>query len=261
MSRNIGCFITHNTFAPLASALTEANQTISKTLKSPTFPEKIGVNFHYSLLPVYTSENSSIDTRSKKLYEKISDEIEKNKLDQIHLISHGLSGLDTRLMMSEYSDINRICGSLVTICSPHRGSLLADIILKNEINRFVSDRLTAVLGLSPESFAECNRDNMRDMNHFLGDFTDERIHTITASKEYTSLSTLFRAVTDRILETENLNNLDTDGVFLSHECTYNNERRLGVFPADHYQLSCFASDMDNKKVYAMALDFCANRSF
>ena len=261
MKKNIGLFITHNIYAPFANSIPTKYYTISETLKSPQLTQYSNVNTYYELIQIFNSENSSIHDRALKMAFKIRKAVEEHNLDSINIISHSLSGLDARYMVNECSDLNRLMKCLITISTPNQGSLLADMMAVKKIERYNTERLSPLWGLSPECFIECNSGNVAHLNDYLDDYNDERIYTFNGAKEYKSHSNLFRSITDKLIDQEKFESLETDGVLFGEEALLNKERHLGMFNFDHFQSSCFASDNENKKIYAMSLDFGIQKNF
>ena len=170
-----------------------------------------------------------------------------------------MSGLDSRFLLNDNPNLNRICNTLMTVNSPNQGSFFADLYTTGKVNRFLIDRLSMTFGMSPESFVESNRANIRDLNEYLDDFQDERIFTFGASKDYPSHSSLFKETSKILLEDLGNDEIDSDGVLFSKESILNSERNLGILNADNYQMTCFASDKDNSRVYSVCIDFCKQR--
>lgn len=259
MQRNIGIFISHNCYLPLASAVPPKDLIINKTLLNPTLPQDSFNNYTYQLITLQTPEHSNIRTRAEKLAERLQTAVETHNLDKIHLISNSVNGLDARYMIAENPNLNRIIDTLVTISTPHKGSRLANLIENEKIPRQICERLAPVVGLSVDSMKEVNSGNIQNMNDFLDDLNDSRIFTMLGNQVYTEQSTLFKEITNRIIQDEDIEKIDTDGVFFVDELKHNPNQILGIFGADHYQMSCFSSDLQNKHAYQLALDFCAQR--
>jgi hypothetical protein len=261
MRKKIGLFITHNVFAPFANSIPKNQYIISETLRSPEFGEYKDTDIYYELIQLFNSETSSIEERAKKMEFKIKKAIEEQNLDSVSIISHSISGLDSRYMINESSDLNRLMKCLITISTPNQGSLLADLIVGNKIERYNSERLNPLLGMNTESFIQSNSSNISHLNDYLDDKYDDRIFTFNGAREYKSHSNLFRLFTDRLIDEDKFESLETDGVLFGEEAILNKERHLGMFNFDHFQSSCFASDYENKKVYAMSLDFGIQKNF
>ena len=259
MQKRIGIFVTHNILNSYRNALSESQQILSKTLLNPKIKSTKIVDFHYQLLSIPNSERSSIETRSKKISDKLEYIVSTKKLDGFHLISNGLSGLDSRYLLLNNPNLNRICQTLITVNTPNQGSTLADLYLSDQINRFLLDRISISTGLSPESFTECNTANMRDFNDYMDDHFDDRIFTFGASKDYTNHTTLFKEINKILLKDLGSEDIDTDGILFTKETILNNDRNLGFLNADFFDMSCFALDNQNSGIYGVSIDFCKQR--
>ena len=260
MQRNIGIFISHNCYLPLTAALSPGNLIINKSLTEPRLPQEGVNNYFYELLSLQSQENSSINSRASKMSERITQAVERYDLQKIHIISNGVSGVDARVMLSESPNLNQILETLVTVSSPHQGSRLASIMLNDKMPRFLYERLSSVIGISVESFFEMNNGNIKFMNEFLDDYEDSRIFTISGNQVYNQQSTLFKEISNHIIHEGDVEDTDTDGVLLVKETKYHPDQVLGVFGADHYQMSCLSSDKESRHVYGMGLDFCLQRN-
>ena len=259
--RNIGIIVTHNILSSLRTTIPDAHLILSKSLSNPKLLQTPNANYHFQLLTIQNPSNSSIETRSKRIEEKISNFASQNNLDGIHIISNSVSGLDARYLLGSNTQMNRLCHTLVTVNSPNQGSHLANMYMSGTVDQGLMDRLSVVLGVSPESFSECNSANVQSLNDYLDDFFDERIFTIGASKEFSALSDLFKESTEILLTDLTHSELDTDGILFSKESLLNIERNIGIMEGDHFDLSCLSDDTSNKGTYGVAIDFCMRRLF
>ncbi|MCX7097810.1 MAG: hypothetical protein NTV43_07905 [Methylococcales bacterium] len=85
----------------------------------------LGQHGHEALAPSI-SPTGSLTLRAEQLAKAIDKHYATG---DVHIIAHGLGGLDARYLLRHYPDLARRVKSLVTIGTPHRGSVLADAIL------------------------------------------------------------------------------------------------------------------------------------
>lgn len=117
--------------------------------------EGLGCHAHAVRLPPV----GSVPARAAKLVEAI----EKLGHDRVDVIAHSLGGLDARYALSRLGLDKRV-RSLVTIGTPHRGSPIADLVLKGPIGwahrvmRAIGLPLEAVEWLSTEALERFNRE-------------------------------------------------------------------------------------------------------
>ena len=259
MKKNVGIFISYNILNSFRSSLPESLQLGSQFFKSPAIKSTQKAQFHYKLITVANSESSSVETRAKKIREQISREIASKNLDEFHLISSSLSGIDARFLLGHFPDLNRLCQTVVTVNAPNQGSTLADKYMAGKIDRFLMDRLSITFGMTPENFAECNSGNMADLTDFLDDWNDERIFTFGASKDYPSHKMLFKETSKILLDDITNQDFDCDGVLFPRESVLNPERNLGILNADFYEMSCFSKQGKSSGVFGLSIDFCKQR--
>jgi triacylglycerol lipase len=74
--------------------------------------------------------------------------------EPVNLIAHSMGGLDARHMIAHLSMGERV-RSLTTICTPHRGSYLADWFLANYRNRVPLLLALEALGINIDGFRDC----------------------------------------------------------------------------------------------------------
>ena len=94
---------------------------------------KIPVELRKAGYVVYTSNNDGIGTienNAKQLKKQINKILKKEKVDKINIIAHSKGGLDSKYMITELNMEDKIA-SLTTICTPHKGSQIADKILSS----------------------------------------------------------------------------------------------------------------------------------
>lgn len=63
------------------------------------------------------------------LREKIFEILRENGEEKVNIIAHSKGGLDSRYLISGLHMAPYVA-SLTTICTPHRGSMLADLLMK-----------------------------------------------------------------------------------------------------------------------------------
>src|SRR5581483_6949577 len=70
----------------------------------------------------------SIPNRGTQLAEKILRQT--NPTDKVHIFAHSMGGLDSRFAISNRDDVAERIATLVTIGTPHRGSPVADAVIR-----------------------------------------------------------------------------------------------------------------------------------
>lgn len=81
---------------------------------------------------VYTAKTDgfgTIEHNAEKLKEEIKKILNEYNVQKVNIIAHSKGGLDARYMIKELGMANCVA-SLTTLCTPHKGSKIADSILK-----------------------------------------------------------------------------------------------------------------------------------
>lgn len=117
--------------------------------------ETLGCHVHAVKLPPY----ASVPARAKQL----AAAIEALPHERVDVIAHSLGGLDARYALAHLGLANKV-RALVTIGTPHRGSPIADLVLRGPIGwghkllRTIGMPLEAVEWLSTDALARFNRE-------------------------------------------------------------------------------------------------------
>lgn len=109
---------------------------------------------------VYTSKTDgfgSISNNAKMLKDQILDIMKKEKTDKVNLICHSKGGLDSKYMI-QHLGMEDYVASLTTLCTPHKGSKIADILLK--LPRFLIRIIAFWLNLIYRIFKDKNPDSL-----------------------------------------------------------------------------------------------------
>lgn len=72
---------------------------------------------------------ASIETRAKNWVRLIRQTCDLYNFEKVNIVTHSMGGLDMRHALA-HLDINNRVESLTTVATPHRGTFLADLVLK-----------------------------------------------------------------------------------------------------------------------------------
>jgi triacylglycerol lipase len=97
--------------------------------------------------------------RAKQLREQIVRYTD----EPVNLVAHSMGGLDARYLITHLGMAERV-RSLTTICTPHRGTYLADWVLTNYRNRFPLLMAFEALGVNVDGFRDCRPAVCREFN-------------------------------------------------------------------------------------------------
>jgi triacylglycerol lipase len=125
-------------------------------------PDALRKDGHTLPTPPRLNPTGSIAERAQDLksYLQNQDETRDRK---IHIIAHSMGGLDSRYMISKLGMADRVL-SLTTICTPHHGSPLADIVvaganpLLNQIMEHLEINTKAAFDLTTGASRQFNDD-------------------------------------------------------------------------------------------------------
>lgn len=72
---------------------------------------------------------AAIETRAKNWERLINQVCDQYEIDKLNVVAHSMGGLDMRFALAHLDIADRIV-SLTTVATPHRGTYLADLVLK-----------------------------------------------------------------------------------------------------------------------------------
>ena len=128
---------------------------------------------------IFTAKQFAITSHfdnAKELKFRIFEILEKTHKEKINIIAHSKGGIEARYMIS-HLDMGDKVASLTTLCTPHRGTPVADIVvgkipvgqfmlarLVNIYGRIMGDKdpdgLRAIVGVTTEAMEQFNRENL-----------------------------------------------------------------------------------------------------
>ena len=91
--------------------------------------EKILKKEGYLVFTSKTDGFGSIENNASILKNQIEEILEKYQVDKINIIAHSKGGLDSKYMIKNLGMEEKVA-TLTTLCTPHKGSKIADNILK-----------------------------------------------------------------------------------------------------------------------------------
>ncbi len=104
----------------------------------------------------------SIETNADQLKEFVLNVCEKENAEKVNLIAHSKGGLDSKYMIT-HLDMEEKIASLTTLCTPHRGSMIASWIwelprwIKKIIAFFLNSFFKALGDSHPNSMRACEQ--------------------------------------------------------------------------------------------------------
>lgn len=165
------------------------------------------------------------------------------------MIACGVSGLDIRLALEDFPKLENCIDSIITVATPHQGSMLASLYNNDTIHIEHISRICELLGIRPDSFKELNYENIRKFNEYIQDYQNENRQIYSIGGD-----TLIKYMHDILIHsskslinsrTNTLEINDNDGIFFIDEVEFgdpgdikNDDKNyhLGNFNADHLDL-------------------------
>ena len=214
---------------------------------------------------------NTVDARCHMWLQRLRHVLEESRGEKLNLIAHSMGGLDARYLITKCGFHDRVA-SLVTISTPHHGSVLAEYVLgqPDRIRTLLTDIAnwmgTKALEDAEADFStavsELTPDNVRrTFNTQVPNHADVRYWSYAASAGRgckNSINPFLRLGNGVIYETEGLN----DGMVSTESAQWG--QHLGTINADHAQQIGFsfpgAAYFDHKQFYASVAEMLANES-
>lgn len=198
---------------------------------------------------VYTAKIDAfgtIEDNAEKLKEEITEILNKNNVEKVNIIAHSKGGLDSRYMIKELDMAEKVA-SLTTLCTPHKGSKIADGILKfpNFFVKFLAFWLNLwyrILGdKKPDTLTVCKQLQTTDEEAVVESF--DGIYCQSYS------STLKRSRDDFLL-----------GIPLIFSRKFENDRSDGLVAAKSAEFAEYRGDcIDDSISHGQIIDFAAGK--
>ena len=90
-------------------------------------------------------------------------------------MGYSFAGIDIRYALEIDEELRSLVKTLVTINSPHGGSLLSSLVSRGKVSLPLLDQVMNVLGIEQNAFREFNEDNMEDFNTYLEESEMKRV--------------------------------------------------------------------------------------
>lgn len=113
--------------------------------------EKILKEQGFSVYSSKTDGFGTIENNALMLKEQILEILEKENVDKVNLICHSKGGLDSKYMIKELGMEEKVA-SLTTLCTPHKGSKIANKLL--QMPKFIIKLIAFWLNLTYKMFGD-----------------------------------------------------------------------------------------------------------
>ena len=208
----------------------------------------------------------TIEGNARQLKRYIEDVLEKSGAEKVNIIAHSKGGLDSKYMICELEMEDKVA-SLTTLCTPHRGSIIASQIwrlpmwIKKTVAFFINSFYRIVFkDECPNALVACEQ--LRAV--------DESEETICFSYDVycQSYSTTFDSVKDCYIMAlpmklyRHFERVDSDGLVDEQSAKFGNYRgRCLDIPVSHVQIiDLFSKKSQKEKIYAFYKKLCTELS-
>ena len=104
----------------------------------------------------------TIENNAHQLKDTITDILEKSGADKVNIIAHSKGGLDTKYMLTQLDGVDLVA-SFTTLCTPHKGSVIATHVwklplwIKKYLAFFINGFYKLVGDKNPDSLRVCEQ--------------------------------------------------------------------------------------------------------
>lgn len=124
----------------------------------------------------------SIELRARQLKATILTQLNAlgRRGGRVAIVAHSMGGLDARHMIAHLGMAGQVA-TLLTVCSPHRGSSYADWFVRNVGERLGGGRLAAAMGLDVRAAVDLTTASMAAFNEAVPDQPGVRYFSVSAA--------------------------------------------------------------------------------
>lgn len=188
--------------------------------------KKLGYEVHVARTPT----GDSLEQRAEALQKEIKRLVPRGRF---HLLGHSMGGLDSRLAIHEYG-LGERCASLTTLATPHRGSVVADYVLKHLGDGSVKEILDKLFGGNARAVEQLTTVHMKNtFNRKVKD--DPRVRYFSVGfyipRPITSYSVIPWLWVAHMIQ-EQFGFRESDGMVSVESANWGES--LGDYPGDHY---------------------------
>ncbi len=211
----------------------------------------------------------TIETNAAMLKEEILSILEKEHVDKVNIIGHSKGGLDSKYMIEHLGMEDKVA-TLTTLCTPHRGSIIATLILKwpRWLTKFIAfwvDFWYRIFGdKHPNSHKVCEQLQKKRDYEWLEIEVEPKIY-------YQSFSSSMEKETDDFVMgipyiiSRKYENDETDGLVSKKSAMFGHYKGALEGSVSHSEIVDFMTSKSKKeKVYGFYIELCndlKNRGF
>ena len=181
--------------------------------------------------PVFVSAvhpTASVQRRAGELQKWILSLLPQLRGEPIILVAHSMGGLDARYLLAK-SDLSRHIAALVTVCTPHHGSPLADWVLEHFGRSFKALSWAEKFGLEIGAVPDLTCERCAIFNQQIPNVPGVRYYSVGASRPFRDMPAFAKFSHAIISKSDGPN----DGLVSVRSAKWGTY--LGTWRADHWQ--------------------------
>jgi triacylglycerol lipase len=181
--------------------------------------------------PVHVSAvhpTASIQRRAAQLQKWIQSLLPETGGEPIILVAHSMGGLDARYMLAKMGMAKHVA-ALITVCTPHRGSTLADWVQKHLGRRWGALDWAKKIGVEVGALPDLTTEQCARFNQQIRDVPGVKYYSIAASRPGSEMPAFARISHKIVSEAEGPN----DGLVSIRSAKWGTY--LTTWRADHWQ--------------------------
>jgi triacylglycerol lipase len=140
----------------------------------------------YSVVVSSVHPTAGIERRARELKNWIVENC-PGRRQRVVIVAHSLGGLDARYMISRLGMADRV-DSLITVCTPHRGSPYANWCAKNLGRKLRGFQLMKFLGLDVDGISDLTTQSCARFNEEILDVPEVRYFSISAWRPWQKIA-------------------------------------------------------------------------
>ena len=225
---------------------------------------KIGATLNDAGCDTYTAGTDafgSIENNAEQLKRIILEVCEKSGLDKVNIIAHSKGGLDTKYMLAELDMADRVA-SFTTLCTPHRGSVIATHIwrlpmfVKKYLAFFINGFYKLVGDKNPDSLKVCEQLKSNDASDETDSYSEKVYCQSYSTKIQKGSDCLLMAVPMTIYNVTD--GAENDGMVSEDSAKFLNYRGECLDEAvSHTQIvDFFAKRSHRRRILSFYVDLC-----
>lgn len=217
----------------------------------------------YQVFVADTDGFGSIETNAEQLKKFILSVMDKTGAKKVNIIAHSKGGLDSKYMIT-HLDMEDSVASLTTLCTPHRGSVIASKIwllpmwLKKIYAFFIDSFYKIFLGdKSPDSLTACDQLRAVDESEETLCFSEKVYCQSYSTKLKKSRDCFVMALPMQLYR--HFENAESDGVVTEDSAKFGNYRGECLdISVSHVQIvDLFSKKSQKEKIYDFYKKLCS----